>query len=750
MSLRRSSILSSEHRLLSNFDDGIEATVGEDLACRICGDSGTESDPLFHPCRCTGSIRYIHEPCLLKWLAAKSGSRLGDNGTFIGGSNCDVKCELCGSPFEFSTEYSQEYSGRSGLIFSVWLGFDIMHSLLRQSWQRIMVPLRWLFWVLAVPVVVGLVSLWLLSVIAQTGGTIYDYHVADLRQTILRIHFVGAYICIIGAALRERVRPRQDRRSWSDLCLTAIVGIVAGLLSVTVPYQLGLLARFTCKSIHSCDSLSIAAFSHPIVPALSDFNQDAFLFTIGFILISFLVILGQGLTSGPLRLVITSTSLTRRVLRSASFFTVPLLLGRALIFLNFVPNILVEFINRQTRISQTILVVALGCTHTVPCVIVQRFVFNSIFHTTPLSYLSRICLYGRQPSDSTLNQTLTVIRASVQLLFLFAAVVPAISLLKAFQIIPLKYEAEHFGSSPLVLPFELFYAHILVPLVLNVPDIPTGWKLRYQRIMENIGNRVGTVGARSLAFGLFLATSLVFASTLVCIGLPVSLGRLFIASNDVIAFSIGFLILLITLHAVVRIANSRISEGIRVTRLLSALLVGAAMTAVLPVVLGAAFHITLILPLRRVSALPHHNAVIRETQTVVWTDAMPLWVMGAMLLKIAIALASIGAVTSWRIELDVLKRVYDSEGILGSNLHKKLIMSVFLPVLRGSVLFCFVPYAVLPRLGVGDIGVSIGWLGYWLAMQGFPRTLAFLKRHRDAALVRRNLLRNKLRNYLGS
>lgn len=37
--------------------------------CRICRCEATDSHPLFHPCKCRGSIKYIHQDCLQDWLA---------------------------------------------------------------------------------------------------------------------------------------------------------------------------------------------------------------------------------------------------------------------------------------------------------------------------------------------------------------------------------------------------------------------------------------------------------------------------------------------------------------------------------------------------------------------------------------------------------------------------------------------------------------------------------------------------------
>lgn len=38
--------------------------------CRIChGEEDLNSKSLIHPCKCSGTLRYVHQTCLLKWLA---------------------------------------------------------------------------------------------------------------------------------------------------------------------------------------------------------------------------------------------------------------------------------------------------------------------------------------------------------------------------------------------------------------------------------------------------------------------------------------------------------------------------------------------------------------------------------------------------------------------------------------------------------------------------------------------------------
>ncbi|AQZ13290.1 SSM4 (YIL030C) [Zygosaccharomyces parabailii] len=72
--------------------------------CRICRGEATSDNPLFHPCKCKGSIKYIHESCLLEWTASKNidVSRPGTT----------VNCDICHHPINFKTTYAENMPDR--------------------------------------------------------------------------------------------------------------------------------------------------------------------------------------------------------------------------------------------------------------------------------------------------------------------------------------------------------------------------------------------------------------------------------------------------------------------------------------------------------------------------------------------------------------------------------------------------------------------------------------------------------------
>ncbi|XP_052230850.1 E3 ubiquitin-protein ligase MARCHF6-like isoform X2 [Dreissena polymorpha] len=82
---------------------------GNDI-CRVCRCEATPDKPLYHPCVCTGSIKFIHQDCLVQWLKYSRKEF----------------CELCKHRFAFTPIYSPDMPKRlpikdilSGLLASV-------------------------------------------------------------------------------------------------------------------------------------------------------------------------------------------------------------------------------------------------------------------------------------------------------------------------------------------------------------------------------------------------------------------------------------------------------------------------------------------------------------------------------------------------------------------------------------------------------------------------------------------------------
>ncbi|ODQ79672.1 hypothetical protein BABINDRAFT_166791 [Babjeviella inositovora NRRL Y-12698] len=66
----------------------------EEASCRICRGEGTPEDPLFFPCKCRGSIKYIHQDCLMDWLKHANKST--------------QQCDICNEPYKFKTLFDPD------------------------------------------------------------------------------------------------------------------------------------------------------------------------------------------------------------------------------------------------------------------------------------------------------------------------------------------------------------------------------------------------------------------------------------------------------------------------------------------------------------------------------------------------------------------------------------------------------------------------------------------------------------------
>lgn len=119
---------------------------GQDVSapdtCRICRGEGSDSEPLFHPCKCSGSIKFVHQDCLMAWLSHSNKKY----------------CELCKASFRFTRLYKDDMPSslpwrvfvprvtihaakyllfllRSCLALSVWL--VIVPYAIRYSWRSL-------------------------------------------------------------------------------------------------------------------------------------------------------------------------------------------------------------------------------------------------------------------------------------------------------------------------------------------------------------------------------------------------------------------------------------------------------------------------------------------------------------------------------------------------------------------------------------------------------------------------------------
>jgi E3 ubiquitin-protein ligase MARCH6 len=97
--------------------------------CRICRCEETPEEPLFYPCKCSGSIKYVHQGCLQEWLTTSKKGQV---------------CELCNTKFLFTKIYSPDMPRDIPLgLFSHQLSISVLKS--TKTWLRyFLVACKWL------------------------------------------------------------------------------------------------------------------------------------------------------------------------------------------------------------------------------------------------------------------------------------------------------------------------------------------------------------------------------------------------------------------------------------------------------------------------------------------------------------------------------------------------------------------------------------------------------------------------------
>ncbi|XP_022927897.1 probable E3 ubiquitin ligase SUD1 [Cucurbita moschata] len=68
----------------------------EEDVCRICRNPKDADNPLSYPCACSGSIKFVHQDCLLQWLSHSNARQ----------------CEVCKHAFSFSPVYAENAPSR--------------------------------------------------------------------------------------------------------------------------------------------------------------------------------------------------------------------------------------------------------------------------------------------------------------------------------------------------------------------------------------------------------------------------------------------------------------------------------------------------------------------------------------------------------------------------------------------------------------------------------------------------------------
>ncbi|KAG7540451.1 Zinc finger RING-CH-type [Arabidopsis thaliana x Arabidopsis arenosa] len=184
------------------------AVEDEEDVCRICRIPGDTDNPLRYPCTCRGSIKFVHQDCLLQWLNHRKARH----------------CEVCKHPFSFSPVYAENAPTRlpfqEFVVAIATKFFRVLHFFLRLcyviSTRFIIIPYI-TFWICRLAFVrsFGEAQRLFLSHISTTVILTDCLHGFLLSATIYFFYFGVILLKVIFRRLRE-LRGQEEREDEGD------------------------------------------------------------------------------------------------------------------------------------------------------------------------------------------------------------------------------------------------------------------------------------------------------------------------------------------------------------------------------------------------------------------------------------------------------------------------------------------------------------------------------------------------------
>ncbi|KAJ4967530.1 hypothetical protein NE237_019379 [Protea cynaroides] len=146
-----------------NIASKYEDDEDEEDVCRICRNPGDAENPLRYPCACSGSIKFVHQDCLLQWLNHSNARQ----------------CEVCKHAFSFSPVYAENAPTRLPFQeFVVGMAMKACHVL--QFFLRLAFVLS--VWLLIIPFITFWI--WRLAFVRSLGEA-HRLFLSHLSTTVI-------------------------------------------------------------------------------------------------------------------------------------------------------------------------------------------------------------------------------------------------------------------------------------------------------------------------------------------------------------------------------------------------------------------------------------------------------------------------------------------------------------------------------------------------------------------------------------
>ncbi|KAL0488185.1 E3 ubiquitin-protein ligase MARCH6 [Acrasis kona] len=153
-----------------------ELNPSDDELCRICRQGGTMMRPLYHPCNCSGSIRHVHEDCLIQWINHSNNQT----------------CELCRQQFHFTNIYADNAPERLTITQVLFGTLQMGGNILKNCSRFALVLFMWTF---VLPLLTSYV--WKLY-FAKSLGELYDsFALHYTKFELLKDCLIGSVLSVV-------------------------------------------------------------------------------------------------------------------------------------------------------------------------------------------------------------------------------------------------------------------------------------------------------------------------------------------------------------------------------------------------------------------------------------------------------------------------------------------------------------------------------------------------------------------------
>jgi hypothetical protein len=691
--------------------------------------------PLFHPCRCAGSIRHIHEECLVRWISIKSSANKSrDDGATH--SDDRLLCEICGFEVQFRPVLSSEYKGDS-LRTTCLIFLEIITGLFKTTWLNVRPIVGLCSFGLIVPFLVGLV-------ITANTSLFASVQYWNMVSTVPNILENATAICLIGYIGTALSVPHC---TWLGvrlaLALAPLIGPVSWTATVVVG---GLITSSSVFSDVSADILnclrgtgvlgSISAIIWGLIhrsAATREISYYSKLAYHGICLVIVPLTVGVMATYGsPIdRYIVPDdedlTSLSE-FMPFLSVFVFYFILGAMLMVgihayhEYFWREVVTRDIRRRLKIHWSVVASMLG-RNTIRA---ESESFGTMIELVGLGFFG-----------------------------IFFGISPVVRILQKLDLCPVwgLTIPDHESSSLNIIPIEIFYMHLLIPMVLAAPPVPSivqrvcsRLKARFHRSLSQ------SASDESMIVRIFVVRQLLFNFAFATIlGFPTLVGRVVLGRNDSLSFTIGSVGTLAILHAVFRsvyAVETYMRNGIMkgwFRRVCSTVIVAIVVFALIPILAGFSFHLAFLIPLQELHKTTGRIAIIVSDSRL--AQVIPVWIIGLMMLKVAIALSSL------RRHQHPLMRVYFLNGVFDPGFQSGVLG------LSRKVVFALTVHALVPAgvgLGLEHYGLISEFtrkhvLAAYIAALAIvrvvvPKTHSWWRNQRAAAFQKKFVVKRQLQN----